>query len=175
MLCPGRLFLSYIQYTLWRFASIISPGTILSRPCAFARQQENPEGATGDFRRPFWLPSQHLTIRGHRRLVKQQPPPAFLSFSLIMDIETDLSATGSTASNGTIAVMMTPFFHVIGGDYLLFRAWKPTSRGAIAGSCVGLFLFSLFERWIGAISPVIVDHLKSRSLLKTILVFSGSN
>lgn len=73
-----------------------------------------------------------------------------------------MSMDGS--SNSSMMVMMTPFFHVVGGDYLLFQAWKPTSGGAIAGACVGLFILALFERWVNAVSPVILDHLNQRAL-----------
>ena len=59
-------------------------------------------------------------------------------------------------------VMMTPFFHFVGGDYLLFQAWKPTSGGATAGACIGLFFFALFDRWVNAVSPVIQLHLRRR-------------
>lgn len=59
-------------------------------------------------------------------------------------------------------VMMTPFFHFVGGDYLLFQAWRPTSGGATAGACIGLFFFALFDRWVNAVSPVIQLHLRRR-------------
>jgi hypothetical protein len=91
-----------------------------------------------------------------------------------MDMDTNQTATGSTVADGMMMVMMTPFLHVIGGDYLLFQMWKPTSGGAIAGACVGLFFFALFERWVNSISPVVLDHLKQRSFCKKTHILSGS-
>ncbi|KAJ3571339.1 hypothetical protein NP233_g3818 [Leucocoprinus birnbaumii] len=76
----------------------------------------------------------------------------------------DMNMSSSNGSDGSMMVMMTPFFHFVGGDYLLFQEWKPTSGGAIAGACVGLFIFALFERWVNGISPAIEDHLKHRSI-----------
>jgi len=73
-----------------------------------------------------------------------------------------MSANDTPTNNGATTVMMTPFFHFVSGDYLLFQAWKPTSGGATAGACIGLFFFALFDRWVNAISPVIEFHLRRR-------------
>lgn len=74
----------------------------------------------------------------------------------------DMDTTNSTDSGMMMMGMMTPFFHFTGGDYLLFKAWMPTSAGAIAGACVGLFVFAIFERWVHATSPALVHRLKQR-------------
>ncbi|KAH7911216.1 Ctr copper transporter [Hygrophoropsis aurantiaca] len=59
-----------------------------------------------------------------------------------------------SGNNGTdMSMMMTnmiPWLHFSGGDYLIFKAWKPSSHGAIAGACIALFAFSVLERWISA-------------------------
>ncbi|KXN84783.1 Protein P80, partial [Leucoagaricus sp. SymC.cos] len=78
----------------------------------------------------------------------------------------NMDSSNTTSSDGSMMVMMTPFFHFIGGDYLLFKAWKPSSGGVIAGTCIGLLFFAIFERWANAISPVLEDHLRQRALRK---------
>lgn len=60
---------------------------------------------------------------------------------------------------------MVPYLHFAGGDYLYFTAWRPTSAGAIAGACIGLFLFAIFERWVAALRGVFEHHWKHRALL----------
>jgi copper transporter 1 len=69
-----------------------------------------------------------------------------------------MSSTNTTQAS----VLMIPFFHLTRGDYLLFKAWRPTSGGALAGACIGVFLFAIFERWVHAISPVLIHHLVQR-------------
>lgn len=57
---------------------------------------------------------------------------------------------------------MTPYLHFTGGDYLYFPAWVPTTPGAIAGACVGLFFLALFERWFAALRGVFENHWRHR-------------
>lgn len=58
---------------------------------------------------------------------------------------------GSTGDSQTPAdIMMVPWLHFTAGDYLFFETWRPTSKGAIAGACIGLVLFSIFDRWVAA-------------------------
>jgi len=45
---------------------------------------------------------------------------------------------------------MTPYLHFGNGDYLVFQAWIPSSRGAIAAASIGFFLFSVLERCLAA-------------------------
>ncbi|KAF8971571.1 Ctr copper transporter, partial [Flammula alnicola] len=53
---------------------------------------------------------------------------------------------------------MIPYLHFTGGDFLYFRAWHPTSGGAIAGACIGLVMLALFERWLGAARRALDTH-----------------
>lgn len=46
--------------------------------------------------------------------------------------------------------MMTPWLHFGNTDYLIFEAWQPSSYGAVAGACIGLFLFCILERCLAA-------------------------
>ena len=45
---------------------------------------------------------------------------------------------------------MTPWLHFGNADYLIFKAWHPSSRGAVAGACIGLFLFCILDRCLAA-------------------------
>ncbi|KAG9314652.1 copper transporter [Chiua virens] len=46
--------------------------------------------------------------------------------------------------------MMTPWLHFGNTDYLIFKAWRPSSHGAIAGASMGLFLCCILERGLAA-------------------------
>ena len=67
--------------------------------------------------------------------------------------------------NGSMMVMMMPWLHFTGGDYLFFRSWHPTSAGAIAGACIGLALLAIFDRWIAASRNVLESHWRQRCVL----------
>ncbi|KAI0670113.1 Ctr copper transporter [Trametes maxima] len=69
-----------------------------------------------------------------------------------------------SSTNSTMMVMMVPYLHFMGGDNLLFKAWQPSSPGAIAGACIGLFLFAMFERWVNAMRGVAEGYWKRRAL-----------
>ncbi|TFK17025.1 hypothetical protein FA15DRAFT_676376 [Coprinopsis marcescibilis] len=60
--------------------------------------------------------------------------------------------------------MMVPYFHATAGDHLLFKEWVPTSPESIAGTCIGLFFFSVFERSAAAARVVLDEHWKHRAL-----------
>ncbi|KAF9243797.1 Ctr copper transporter family-domain-containing protein [Melanogaster broomeanus] len=59
---------------------------------------------------------------------------------------------------------MTPWLHVGGADFLLFKTWQPSSHGAIAGACIGLLLFSILERCLAAYRRAQELHWKARSV-----------
>ncbi len=60
-----------------------------------------------------------------------------------------------SSSNSSVLDMMVPYLHFTGGDNLLFEAWHPSSNGAIAGACIGLVLFAIFERWVNCVRGVL--------------------
>ena len=60
-----------------------------------------------------------------------------------------------STSNSSMMVMMVPWLHFTGGDSLIFESWHPSSHGAIAGACIGLVLFAMFERWVNAMRGVL--------------------
>ena len=43
-------------------------------------------------------------------------------------------------------MMMTPYFHFVGGDSLFFKSVAPSSKGALAGAALFLFVLALLER-----------------------------
>ncbi|TBU64853.1 Ctr copper transporter [Dichomitus squalens] len=57
---------------------------------------------------------------------------------------------------------MIPWLHFTSGDKLLFEAWQPSSKGAIAGACIGLLLFAIFERWVNGMRGVLEARWKKQ-------------
>lgn len=57
---------------------------------------------------------------------------------------------------------MLPYLHFTPGDNLWFLGWVPTSTGAMVGTCIGLFLLSMVDRWIGACRGVMEMHWHNR-------------
>ncbi|KAI0824132.1 Ctr copper transporter [Trametes gibbosa] len=70
----------------------------------------------------------------------------------------------ATSSNTSMVVMMVPWLHFTSGDNLLFETWHPSSKGAIAGACVGLAVFALFERWVNAMRGAAEAHWDRKTL-----------
>ncbi|KAF8889554.1 Ctr copper transporter [Gymnopilus junonius] len=46
---------------------------------------------------------------------------------------------------------MVPYLHFSPGDTVWFLGWVPESAGAMVGTCIGLFMLALVERWLAAI------------------------
>jgi hypothetical protein len=57
---------------------------------------------------------------------------------------------------------MTPFLHFTPGDVLWFPGWQPLTARAMLGTCIGLFLFGLVERWIATSRAIIELHWDKR-------------
>jgi len=75
---------------------------------------------------------------------------------------------GTTTGTG----MMTPWFHFSTGDPVWFDTWMPTSKGALAGACIGLFLLAVVERWIAAMRAVVEVWWKRKAQSIVALRFS---
>lgn len=43
------------------------------------------------------------------------------------------------------------YLHFTPGDSLWFQGWVPQSKGAMLGTCVGLFILALVDRWLASI------------------------
>lgn len=75
------------------------------------------------------------------------------------------SSSGADAMS-MMHAMMVPYFHFTPGDTLFFKGWIPTSDGAIAGACIGLFFFALLERILCATRKIFEAHwMASRKAL----------
>ncbi|KIY51403.1 hypothetical protein FISHEDRAFT_37463 [Fistulina hepatica ATCC 64428] len=61
----------------------------------------------------------------------------------------------SSSSDSSTTMDMVPYLHFTPGDYLLFKSWTPSSAGAMAGACIGLMLFAIFDRWVWAMRLVL--------------------
>ncbi|OJT14549.1 hypothetical protein TRAPUB_8882 [Trametes pubescens] len=72
----------------------------------------------------------------------------------------DMSMDGSMDLE---AGQMLPYLHFTRGDIVLFYGWVPSSKGAMVGTCIGLFLFALVERWIAACRGVMEAHWQKRA------------
>jgi|SRR5882762_1051694 copper transporter 1 len=60
---------------------------------------------------------------------------------------------------------MIPYLHFTPGDNLWFLGWVPRSAGAMVGTCIGLFLLALVERWIAASRAVMEAHWIKRQVI----------
>ncbi|CDO72434.1 hypothetical protein BN946_scf184977.g134 [Trametes cinnabarina] len=70
----------------------------------------------------------------------------------------------SPANSSMIVAMMVPWLHFTSGDNLLFKTWHPSSKGAIAGACIGLALFAILERWVDAMRALAESHWRRSAL-----------
>ena len=57
---------------------------------------------------------------------------------------------------------MLMWFHFTPGDNLWFQGWVPKSAGAMAGTCIGLFLLAVVDRGISACRGVMEMHWARR-------------
>lgn len=57
---------------------------------------------------------------------------------------------------------MIPYLHFTPGDILWFYGWVPSSKSAMVGTCIGLFLFALVDRWLAAARSVMEVHWSKR-------------
>ncbi len=68
------------------------------------------------------------------------------------------AAAHSHGGSGNDTGSMVPWLHFEGGDALWFESWHPSSKGAIAGAAIGLFILAIIERWIAAMRGVMEIH-----------------
>ncbi|PCH42802.1 copper transporter [Wolfiporia cocos MD-104 SS10] len=60
---------------------------------------------------------------------------------------------------------MLSYLHFTPGDILWFQGWVPKSSGAMVGTCIGLLLLGMLERWITAASAVMQMHWSRRAYI----------
>lgn len=76
-------------------------------------------------------------------------------------MSTGSMSSGSLSSGGSM-VMMIPYLHFTGGDNLLFKSWRPSSAGALAGASIGLVLLAVLDRWTAAIRGLLDTRWKQQ-------------
>lgn len=86
---------------------------------------------------------------------------AFATLVAAHDNGMDMSMDGSM--DLAMGQMLT-YLHFTPGDMLWFLGWVPQSAGAMAGTCIGLFLLGVVERWFAACSAVMQAHWAKRSV-----------
>lgn len=59
---------------------------------------------------------------------------------------------------------MNAWLHFGKSDYLLFETWRPSSNGAIAGTCTAIFALAIFDRSLAALRRTREDHWRTRAL-----------
>jgi len=58
---------------------------------------------------------------------------------------------------------MIMYLHFKPGDNLWFLGWAPNSAGAMVGSCIGILMLSIAERWLAAMRGVMEAHWRKRA------------
>ena len=96
-----------------------------------------------------------------------------ISYTLAHDNGMDMSMDqGMSMSMGN----MLMYLHFTPGDNLWFLGWAPRTAGAMAGTCIGLFMLALAERWLSAMRAVMEGHWRTRfgpsSLPYAVLMYS---
>ncbi|EIM84484.1 CTR copper uptake transporter [Stereum hirsutum FP-91666 SS1] len=90
---------------------------------------------------------------------------AMTSFKLVLADSNgmDMSMDGAMdLSSGN----MLSYLHFTPGDTLWFLGWVPSSKGAMVGVCIGLFLLALVERWLAAVRGVMEVHWAVRAQIE---------
>jgi hypothetical protein len=57
---------------------------------------------------------------------------------------------------------MIMYLHFTIGDNLWFLGWVPSTAGAMAGACIGIFMLATAERWLVAMRGVMKEHWSMR-------------
>ncbi|KAF8549687.1 CTR copper uptake transporter [Imleria badia] len=58
---------------------------------------------------------------------------------------------------------MLPYLHFTPGDTVWFPGWVPSSAGGMVGTCIGVFLLSILERWLAACLELAEKHWAERA------------
>jgi len=58
---------------------------------------------------------------------------------------------------------MLPYIHFTRGDNVWFLGWVPSSVGSTVGTCIGVFLLSMLERWLAACLELAERHWDERA------------
>jgi len=58
---------------------------------------------------------------------------------------------------------MLMYLHFTSGDNVLFFGWVPKSAGSMVGTCIGLFLLAMLDRWLAACMAMMSAHWSKRA------------
>ncbi|THH15443.1 hypothetical protein EW146_g5044 [Bondarzewia mesenterica] len=61
---------------------------------------------------------------------------------------------------------MIMYLHFTPGDNLWFLGWVPSSAGTMVGTCIGLFMLALLDRWMAAMRAVMEIHWHARAQIE---------
>jgi solute carrier family 31 (copper transporter), member 1 len=67
---------------------------------------------------------------------------------------------------------MIMYLHFTIGDNLWFLGWAPRSTGAMVGTCIGLFVLAIAERWLAAMRALMELHWSTRLDVRLLLCCS---
>lgn len=60
---------------------------------------------------------------------------------------------------------MKMYLHFTPGDSVLFGPWIPNTSQAVFGTCVGVFLLGMVDRWFAAMAAVMNSYWNKRSVM----------
>jgi len=95
-------------------------------------------------------------------LIGAAPSPGFI-VPITSTMHMNMTMNGSNYSSSEL-VMMTPYLHFTGGDYLFFKFWHPSSRGAIAGASIALLILAISDRCLNAVRGVMDARWRKSAL-----------
>ncbi|KAI0691825.1 CTR copper uptake transporter [Cytidiella melzeri] len=87
---------------------------------------------------------------------------AFVLVPLVAAHDNGMDMSMDGAMDLDMGQMLT-YLHFTPGDMLWFLGWVPRSTGAMIGTCIGLFLLSIVERWTACCSAVMQAHWAKRA------------
>lgn len=79
---------------------------------------------------------------------------AALLFPPLAQAQHDHGMDGMDDMNTMVGGSMKMYLHLTPGDSVLFGPWVPKSDRAVIGTCVGVFLLAMIDRWFSATSAI---------------------
>lgn len=68
---------------------------------------------------------------------------------------------------------MIMYLHFTIGDNLWFVGWAPRSTGAMVGTCIGIFMLAVAERWLAMMRAVMEAHWRTRFGIRLVIPCSA--
>jgi Ctr copper transporter family len=100
--------------------------------------------------------------------------PSYDSHHQTSTMQMNHTVNGSNSPSSELA-MMTPYLHFTGGDYLFFRSWHPSTRGAMAGASLALLTLAISDRLLHAVRGVMDARWRKRYGFMTFFHCCDSN